>query len=363
MDLAGILRRFGRGFVLRVDSGVGSIGGSCGWGCVRWYVMMMCCVLLAGCSLFSSSSSPTRSVVTPVLNGYGGPIDHTVTSHGCGRTSPVTLGTSADQTFAVNPAESLGQSTRLYRVHVPTSYRSDLPIPLVMYFHGYGGNADGGDRDSGFTALSEQDHFIVAYGQGLPDVITGRPFWADVGPIDYGIDDVHYVSLLIDDLQNKFCIDAHRIFATGFSNGGGLSNLLSCQLAGRIAAVAPVSGNFYMIPGGCHPSRPISVFNIHGSADPLLPYNGLPLNLDPSWPLPSIPQWLQDWAERDGCGQGPAVFLHTSKVMGEQWTGCQGGVVVMHYRIEGGGHSWPGMLGGRSTVAVIWDFFEAHPLP
>ena len=253
--------------------------------------------------------------------------------------------------------------TRLYRVHLPSTYHNTFPTPLILYFHGGGGTATDADRRSGFTALAEQDHFIVVYGQGLTDVNTGETFWADVGPVDYGIDDVQTVNHMLDDLQNKFCIDAHRVFATGFSSGGGMSNLLACRLADRIAAVAPVSGNFYMVPGGCHPSRPISVLNIHGTADPLLPYNGLPSSVDPSWPLPPIPQWLQTWARRDDCGSNPEIFLHTPQVLGEQWTGCQGGTVIMHYRIERGGHSWPGLLGGRATVAVIWNFFQAHPMP
>jgi polyhydroxybutyrate depolymerase len=275
----------------------------------------------------------------------------------------VTPGTSADQTFPVNPAESLDQNTRLYRVHIPSTYQNDQPIPLVLYFHGAGGTAAGGDRGSGFTALAERDHFIIVYGQGLPDVGSGVTFWADVGPVDNGIDDVHSTSLLLDDLQSKFCIDAHRVFATGFSSGGGMSNLLSCRLAGRIAAVAPVAGNFYLIPGGCNPGRAISILNIHGTADAALPYNGVPPSIDPSWPLPSIPQWLQTWAKRNDCGPGPVIFLHTPQVSGEQWSHCRGGTTVMHYRIEGGGHAWPGMLGDRSSLAVIWEFFQAHPIP
>ncbi len=331
------------------------------WSCVRWGVAMLCCVLLAGCGLFSSA--PSRSVSGTVPGNSGDSVGRVVASGGCGHASVVMPGTSADERFAVNPAESLGQDTRMYRVHVPSGYRDDVAIPLVMYFHGYGGNALGGDRSSGFTGLSEQDHFIVAYGQGLQDVNTGKPFWADVGPIDYGIDDVNYVGRMIDDLQQKFCIDAHRVFVTGFSNGGGLSNLLACRLAGRIAAAAPVSGDFYVLPDACRPSRPIAVLDIHGTADPVLPYNGESVDVNPAWPRASIPQWLQGWAGRDGCGMSPAVFLQTAQVLGERWSGCKGGAEVVHYRIEGGGHSWPGMLGGRSAVEVMWDFFEAHPLP
>ena len=325
-------------------------------------VAFICCMLLAGCSLFSPSSSPPATSAPPPGN-QDGPVDILQASRGCGRPSAVTPGTSADQTFVVNPAEALDQHTRLYRVHIPSGYRDDRPTPLVLYFHGGGGTALGGDRSSGFTALAERAGFIVAYGQGLADTVTGTTFWADLGPIDYGIDDVHNVSLMLDDLQQKFCIDAYRVFASGFSSGGGMSNELACRLAGRIAAVAPVEGNFYTLPGGCHPARPISVLNIHGTADQALPYNGLPPDVNPSWPFPSIPEWLQLWAGRDGCGPDPTIFMRTPQVLGEQWTGCKGGATIMHYRIEKGPHAWPASIAGQATAQAIWGFFQAHPIP
>jgi polyhydroxybutyrate depolymerase len=215
--------------------------------------------------------------------------------------------------FAVNPADSLGYRTRNYRVHVPVSYQNTIPTALVLYFHGFGGTASQADRISGFTLFSEKHNILVAYGQGLPEGEGGAPFWASAGPIDYGIDDLHYVSLMLDDLQNKLCVDTRRIFVTGFSNGGGMSGYIACSLAGRIAAVAPVSGNFYALPGGCHP--------------------------------------------------GPTIFLHSAQEMGERWANCQENAEIVHYRIEGGGHAWPRLLGNRPSLEVMWDFFQSHPLP
>ncbi len=327
------------------------------------FCMLLGCVLLSSCSLFSGGpvlqQKPTPSSLGP-LPASSSPVDRPLATSGCGRSSSVSPGTSADQTFAVNPAEAEGKSTRSYRVHVPAGYQNTIPTPLVLYFHGFGGTALGGDGGSGFTQLADRHHFIVAYGQGLPQGPDGPPFWASAGPIDYGVDDLHYVSLMLDDLQSKFCVDARRIFATGFSNGGGLSGYLACTLAGRIAAFVPVSGNFYYFPGGCHPSRSVPILEIHGTADPLILYQGYP---DTSWPLPPIPQWLRDWATRDGCQQGPGVFLHTAQVTGEQWTNCQGGAQIVHYRIEGGGHSCPAMLGDQTSLEVVLSFFQAHPLP
>jgi len=325
---------------------------------------MLCTLILASCSTPTSSpanhASPRTSRFT--YQQYVYPINRPVVTTGCGQISPITPGTSGNVTLPVNPAISEGHGTRSYRVHVPAMYTPSQPLAAVLVFHGYGGTAAGMEGGSGFSTLAEQQHFIAVYPQGLPDGYYGRPFWASAGPIDFGIDDVHFVSDLLNDLQKKFCIDSHRIYATGFSNGGGMSWLLACRLAGRIAAFAPISGNFYAIPGGCHPGRPVPILDIHGTADPLLPYNGIPSSQNPAWPLPSIPKWLQIWATWDSCTKGPAIFLRQSNVTGEQWVGCQGNAAVVHYRIEGGGHRWPPTIGGRSPAGVVWLFFQAHPL-
>ena len=289
------------------------------------------------------------------------PINHSIATTGCGVTPTMPLGTSVTQTVAAHPAESEGHTTRSYILHVPSSYQVNKSDALVLVFHGFGGTAAGMERSSGFTPLAEQHGFIVAYLQGLPDGDNGPPFWAEVGPMDYGVDDVLFVSDLISKLQSTLCIDTHRIYATGFSDGGGMTGYLACRLSGRIAAFAPMSGNFYDAPGGCHPPRPVPIVDFHGLLDTVLPYNGIPITTNPSWPLTSIPQWLQGWAMRDGCTQGPTIILKQSNVTGEQWSNCQGNATLVHYRFQGG-HSFPPMIQGKSGAEVAWQFFEAHTL-
>lgn len=328
------------------------------------FVLLLSILLLSSCALPNSPSSlhPMPTATTqPLYSSYMGPVNHPVTTTGCRQTPPVKPGTSATITIAASPAVSHGNRTRTYVVHVPITYQDTQPYAVILSFHGYGGTATAMDRSSGFTQLSEQQHFIAAYPQGVLDGI-GKPFWASAGPIDFGIDDVLFVSHILDDLQKNFCVDPQRIFATGFSNGGGMTWLLSCRFAGRIAAFAPISGNFYAFAGGCHPGRPVPILDIHGTKDPLLPYNGIPASANPAWPLPSIPQWLQDWATRNGCASGPTVFLHAGNVIGEQWNGCPGNSAVVHYRIVGGVHTGPPPINGRSPAAVIWSFFQTHPL-
>jgi len=332
-----------------------------------WAVPLFYGLLLAGCSAQTVSPSPTPSHTSSqsqVSTPYAPP-NKPVTSAGCTRTFSIATGISVNMTIPADPADSNGSSTRMYRVHIPTAYQSTQRLPVILAFHGHGGNATSEESSTGFSQFADQQHFIAVYPQGLPDSNDGGiPFWASAGPIDYGIDESHFVSNMLDDLQQRFCIDPQRIYATGMSNGGGMTNYLACRLAGRIAAFAPVAGNYYALPGGCHPNRPVPILEVHGTADTVVPYNGIPASESPSWPLPSVPQWLQEWATRDGCSTGPTIFLRIPQsVTAEQWTNCQGGVTVIHYRMENGGHSWPQTLGTHPITEVMWQFFQQYPLP
>jgi polyhydroxybutyrate depolymerase len=328
-------------------------------------VAALCCLLLAGCAPLGASV--TRTAATPTTRATShppaGPLDHSVATTGCGRAAPVAPGSSGDQTLAVDPASSNGAHTRTYRLHLPATYRGDKPLPVVLAFHGYGGSAADMETSSGFSALADLQGILAVYPQGLLFPGDHLPFWASAGPVDAGIDDIRFVSQVLDDLQRTLCVAPMRIYATGFSNGGGMTGYLACRLSGRIAAFAPAAGNFYAVPGGCTPSRPAPILDFHGTADPVVPYSGIPAAQNPQWPLPSIPKWLEGWATRDGCTGGPAIFLRVPGVTGEQWTRCRDGADVIHYRLENGGHTLPATLAGRATTGVIWQFFQAHPLP
>lgn len=332
---------------------------------------MLLAALLVGCAAGSTADggqrrggTGTATVARTAASPTATPVaDRPVVSTGCGQPTPLAPGGDGVLSVAVDPATDEGVATRTALVHVPRGYSSGRLTPLVLVFHGYSGNPAGIEGLSGFSSLSDALGLLAVYPQGLPFGPNGPSFWASLGPSDFGVDDEAFTSALLDMLQHQFCVDPRRIYATGFSNGGAMAGFLACRLAGRIAAFAPVSGNFYAIAGGCHPSRPAPILDFHGTADTVLPYDGIPASADPAWPLPPIPSWLYDWAGRDGCTIGPTVFLREASVFAEQWTGCQGGATVVHYRIEGGGHAWPPAIDGQTPAQVIWRFFQAHPLP
>jgi len=319
----------------------------------------LCALLIAGCSSSPSSSAlPSR---TPLPET--GVITTPIKSAGCEKPVLGLPGSSINETLFS------GGLTRTYLLHVPSGYQANSSEAVVLSFHGHSSNAFQQERRSGMSLLADQQGFIVVYPQGLvgPDGQTG---WSTGLRGRPWVNDVLFISDLLNHLQSILCIDPLRIYATGFSNGGGMTNVLACTLAGRLAAFAPVSGSYPPYPGGCHPVRPVPILEFHGTADRIVPYNG-----SQSRQLPSILAWLEGWATRDGCAMGPAVFYKQVNVTGLEWTDCRGNATVVHYRIQGEGHRWPSITfkepGGTtgtivkalSVSALIWSFFQQHPLP
>lgn len=322
-----------------------------------WLVLVICVTLVGGCGSSTNVPPAIRGVTTPIA------------TTGCRRPPPIPPGTSADETMTSD------HMPRSYRLHIPAGYQTTHSQALILSFHGF---SETGSQQEGYSSLShlaDQEDFLVVYPQGTNGP-SGKPGWnssgADQVAVGYNpqTHDVLFVSDLLTQLQATLCVDPRRIYATGLSNGGGMVGLLACDMARHIAAIAPIGGAFPPITEGCHPSRPISILEFHGTADPLVAYTG-----DSSMSCQAIPQWLQAWAQHDGCTSGPTIFIQQADVTGEHWTACQQGVEVVHYQIRGGGHTWPGAAIDRnpsyfgktphtiSANVIMWQFFQNHPLP
>jgi polyhydroxybutyrate depolymerase len=258
-----------------------------------------------------------------------------------------------------------GGLERSYLLHVPSGYDSSQPVPLVVSLHGLASNAIQQAVYSRWNDVAERANIITVYPQG-----TGRPpRWNSGGSRlggDNGVDDVQFMRGLLANLAKRLCIDPARIYVNGISNGGGMSYRIACEMADQVAAIGTVAGAFYEFPGGCHPSRPVPVIAFHGTADPLVNFDG-----NPRLGLPKITTWAADWAARNGCTTSEAIPAK-GEVSGIRYTGCKGHADVVLYRIEGGGHTWPGspipvLILGKTTrdinaTETMWTFFEQHPL-
>jgi len=254
-------------------------------------------------------------------------------------------------------------AARTANVHVPESYDPTRPTPVVLNFHGYTSDATQEALLSDMNAKADQEGFVVVYPQGLNDSWNAGAC-CGVSAMT-GVDDVGFVGDLLDELEARLCVDQHRIFATGMSNGGFLSHRLGCELSTRIAAIAPVAG-VLGIPT-CAPPRPVPVMHFHGTADPLVPYGG-----DPALGFPSVQDTFTGWASRNSCPGAPVTTYSKGDTSCSSYDGCAGGVSVTLCTVQGSGHTWPGGLPvpslGYTTTNIsatdaMWAFFTQNPLP
>lgn len=242
---------------------------------------------------------------------------------------------------------------RYVLIHVPRGIPAGHHAPLVLAFHGAGGNGAQMERYSGFSHSADLDHFIAAYPSAM------GPVWNITGS-RHGANDVLFVQRLLASLQSTMCVDPQRIYAAGVSNGGGMVALLGCVLSARLAAIAPVAGIYAGQPS-CRPARPVSVLEIHGTSDPIAPY----LGPGASASSPGPPLFIRGWVHRDDCSRTARTSSLASRSELFKWTRCAGGATVEHVRIQGGTHQWPGGLPpdpGPSSpfcgACVIWSFFS-----
>ena len=225
-----------------------------------------------------------------------------------------------------------------------------VPTPLVITLHGFAQWPANQAAVSRWNRLADEYGFIVVYPAGTSFPLRWRTS-DDTGAAK----DVAFISDLIDTLSAEYNIDPARIYANGISNGGGMSFLLSCRLSERIAAFGSVAGAFSIPWEACNPSRPMPAILFHGTADPIVPYQGGPAG--PSGSIfPSIPAWVAEFARRNGCDASPQDLPASGDVSGVRYTGCLADVVF--YTIAGGGHSWPG--GGYLPKFIVGETTARH---
>jgi len=248
-------------------------------------------------------------------------------------------------------------------LHIPRGARGRLP--LMLAFHGARYGARFVAAYYGLSRLADRRRFAVLYPQA-----SHNAFW-ELTPRQH--EDVTAVSALLDRVGHLSCLDMRRVYATGASNGGGFSARLGCEMADRLAAIAPVAGGYAPL-GPCHPKRALPVLEIHGTRDPVVPYNGRGPDHDGS-----VQGFLDQWTELDACRDDAEHRRLRPGVTRIAWWHCAGGSVVEHLRLAGTDHGWPGgdnrAVGwqnrpvprhdptGLSAASAVWDFVSRFRLP
>jgi len=249
--------------------------------------------------------------------------------------------------WQANTTKLMSVSGRQFLVHPPVGFETNKYYPLVLFYPGKGATAQIGEIGSGLNTLPA----VVAYPY---PTMSKDGVWAWEGaPYSSGADDVAFTASILDTLQDDLCIDRTKIYAAGFSNGGGFASLLSCKLSDRFAAYAVVSGAFYMPDGGCVPPKPTPLISIHGDGDGNVPYKGSPIRK-----LPAIDDWTARRAALNKCGK-PTVSSSNVNFLITTWDKCQANATVQNIRVQGGGHGWGKV---DETNAIIWKFLSRFSL-
>jgi polyhydroxybutyrate depolymerase len=237
----------------------------------------------------------------------------------------------------------LGPADRPARLVAPDEVTA--PAPLLVLLHGYGADAAGQDAYLGVTEQAASRGLYVLLPDGTMSD-SGKRFWDSEGACcnfsSTPVDDVAYLSGLIDEALAERPIDPDRVYLFGHSNGGFMSYRMACDAADRIAAVAVLAGSDAPEADDCAPSEPVSVLHLHGTDDRVIEYAGGTITTT----FPGALETIDRWVERDGCDEDgverPALDLDTG-IAGDETTvvvheGCADGALVQLDTLQGGGH-------------------------
>jgi polyhydroxybutyrate depolymerase len=262
----------------------------------------------------------------------------------------------------------VGGQYRSYRLYVPAIYNGTTARPLILNLHGYTSNAQQQQLYSNFSPIADTANFLMVFPNGT--FSSGQRFWnAGISPLM--VDDIGFLSALIDSLDLTYNINLNRVYSCGMSNGGFMSHTLACELSNRITAIASVTGSIFNQQYGtnCNPTRPVPVMQIHGTSDPTVPFAGS----STSMPIDSVVKY---WVTKNGCNSTP-TFSNVPNI--NTADGCTAehylynnglsGSTVEFYKIINGLHTWPGFpFGGVGTnldmnaSKEIWRFFSKYSL-
>ena len=275
-----------------------------------------------------------------------------------------TLPPSSTINYGINEFEVIfDEIPREYTVYIPENYNHSIPTPILFAFHGFGGSNNFIMNSAGFNEIADEENFIVVYPQGSL-ILNLFAHW-NVGGFTQisNTDDVAFVDYLILSLSEMYNINLDRVYATGMSNGGFMSFLLACQLSNKIAAIASVTGSMTtQTLNECDPQREVPILQIHGTNDPIVPYNGIQ-----EWNTP-IDNVLDYWVLNNQCSPNPEVNdledINNDNGFTVQeiiYNNGLNGSMVKHFKVNGGTHVWFQDEDINSS-SLIWEFFSNYDM-
>jgi polyhydroxybutyrate depolymerase len=263
-----------------------------------------------------------------------------------------------------------GGIARTYRLYRPAGLARTAPVPLVVVLHGGFGNGEQAERTYHWDEAADAHGFVALYPDGILRAWNAGTCCGQ--PMQRQIDDVGFLTALVEQIERDENIDPRRLYFTGISNGAMMSYRLACESTLAIAAIGPVAGT---LVSPCAQAKPTSVLAIHGLADRNVPFvGGVGIGFDRNARI-SVPATLARWREIDRCE--PATVRAAEPVQYET-SYCAGDRTVELITVAGAGHQWPGSetpppaavallhldqpSHAVDATAVLWDFFASHRL-
>ncbi len=243
---------------------------------------------------------------------------------------------------------TIGQFQRNFLVYVPSSYQGSVRVPLVFNLHGTGGDPAGQQDDTQMEAAADQHGFVVV-------ALAGYQSRWNVSLAPTEPDDIALTEQAISWANSNLCIDAQRLYATGFSGGARLSSRLACALPGTFAAIAPIAGVRNDPPCA---TVPTPLMTVHGTADMTNFYLGCPAadtgcSRNGEW-AESVEAALGDWVTLNGCSSTPLITASGAAEL-LTYQNCTGDAEVLMYRVAGGAHDWNHAAEhDRSHLAILF---------
>jgi len=293
-------------------------------------------IACAACAPTGSDSASTRPVVTTPT-----PVPSVSASR-----VPLIRRTSLAPGDHILTVSVQGRERQLI-LHIPPDGGTGA-LPLALVYHGGWDTAGGTESKTNLARQADEHGYLVAFLQGYENSWNdhGRGTAAEAA----GVDDIAFTKAAIAEIKAITPVDRARIAAVGFSNGAFFVDLLGCEMAETFSFLLIAEGQLStQLIRQCAPTRPISVYEVHGNGDPTVPYDGGSLKdagYPPSFIVVPVEDAVRQWAAWDRCAMTPERSTEDgTKFLITTYTGCADGVTVALRMINGGVHEWPSDVG------------------
>tara|TARA_B100000965_G_scaffold372879_1_gene362894 strand:+ start:2599 stop:3471 length:873 start_codon:yes stop_codon:yes gene_type:complete len=271
---------------------------------------------------------------------------------------------SCDKSDSTNDLSIVGLSTQIishdgierqFLMYNPDSNNNESKKPLLINFHGFGGQVNQYFEWSNMRSLADSEDFILVYPQGTD--LGGSSHWnaaLNGGDNKSNTDDLGFVEALINKLSSENLIDNKRVYAIGYSNGGMMSYALACYKSNLIAAFGSVSG--YMLQTECNPSHSIPLIKLHGTND----------YYDGGGVYNSVESTLNYWVNFNNIDSNSILETYNDNGTEIEFYNYQNQtnqIAVHHYKILNGEHIWFDFnFKSSNSNKIIWDFFSKYDI-